>query len=362
MATEWYLMKPPYSQTSGFEDEVMDFAQDAFTEALDSPIAIDVEYCNSDLSIRTPIKAIIQNKVQDTKLNAFTRYLFVPVGLCKAGYYIYYKNRYWLIVGLVDDNGMYEKAVLNLCNWKLTWRNNDGNIIERWSNIKSASQYNNGQTDNRYYVIRTDQLLVCMPYDDECIMLDSGQRFIIDKRIEIYERSIGEDEESVTSNKVITYQVTRNDSVLYNYVDSGHYEILVTQDEQHKGDGFYRIGDKGYWLCLEKEHSGVIEDLSPKPDDDTIVTQKIIYDDNKIYSGLGATEFTAVFYDAEGNVIDGDAEWTINCDFLDKLQVDYINNTICISVDDFSLVNKSFELFLNDDDDTKITITIVALI
>ena len=67
-------------------------------------------------------------------------------------------------------------------------------------------------------------------------------------------------------------------------------------------------------------------------------------------------------YDAEGNVIDGNAEWTINCDFLDKLQVDYINNTICISVDDLSLLNKSFELFLNNDENTKLTITIVGLI
>ena len=362
MATEWYLMKPPYSQTSGFEDEVMDFAQDAFTEALDSPIAIEVEYCNADLSICSPIQAIIQNKVQDTKLNAFTRHLLVPIGTCKAGYYIHYKNRYWLIVGLVDDNGMYEKAVLTLCNWKLAWRNDKGNIVERWSSIQSASQYNNGQRDNRYYILRTDQLLICMPDDDECVMLDSGQRFIIDKRIEIYERSIGEDEKSVTSNKVITYQVTRNDSILYNYIDSGHYEVLVTQDEQHEGDGYYRVGDKGYWLCLEDEHSGVLEDLSSETETDTIAAAKIICDDNKIYSGLSASEFTAVFYDVEGNVIDGNAEWTINCDFLDKLQVDYINNTICISVDDLSLLNKSFELFLNNDENTKLTITIVGLI
>ena len=137
---------------------------------------------------------------------------------------------------------------------------------------------------------------------------------------------------------------------------------MVTQDEQHEGEGYYRVGDKGYWLCLEDEHSGVLEDLSSETETDTIATAKIICDDNKIYSGLSASEFTAVFYDAEGNVIDGNAEWTINCDFLDKLQVDYINNTICISVDDLSLLNKSFELFLNNDENTKLTITIVGLI
>ena len=361
MATEWYLLKPPYSQTSGFEDEVLGFSQDAFEEALDSPIAIDVLYCNADLSICSPIKAIIQNKVQDTKLNAFTRYLFVPIGTCKAGNLIKYKNRYWLIVGLVDDNDMYEKAVLVLCNWKLVWRNDSGKMIERWSNIQSASQYNNGQRDFRFYTLRTDQLLICMPFDDECILLDEGQRFIIDKRIEIYERSIGEDDISVTSNKVITYQVTRNDSVLYNYIDSGHYEVLVTQDEQHDGDGFYRIDGNGYWFCPKKEHN-LPSDNIPNDDDDTETTSKIIYDDDKIYVGLGAAEFTGIFYDEHGDVIDRQAEWTIVCDFVDKLQVDEINNTICISVDDFTLLNKSFELFLNNDEETKITVKIVALI
>lgn len=363
MATEWYLLKPPYSQTSGFEDEVMGFAKDAFEESLDSPIAIDVEYCNADLSICSPIKAIIQNKVQDTKLNAFTRHLLVPVGTCKSGFYIHYKNRYWLIVGLVDDNGMYEKAVLTLCNWKLSWLNSNGEVITRWSSIQSASQYNNGQRDNRFFTLRTDQLLICMPDDDECLMLDSGIRFIIDKRINVYEKEIGEDVSSVTSYKVITYQVTRNDSVLYNYIDSGHYEILVTQDEQHDGDGYYKMGDNGYWLCIETEHgSNHNHPIDDGDNVESIVSQKIIHDEDRIYLGLGAAEFTAIFYDENGDQVEKTAEWTINCDFKDKLQVDYINNTICISVNDYSLLNKSFELFLNNDEDTKLTITIVGLI
>lgn len=362
MATEWYLMKPPYSQTSGYEDEVMDYSRDAFEEALDTEIGIDVEYCNADLSICIPLRAIIQNRVQDTKLNAFTRHLLVPIGTCKAGYYIKYKNRYWLIVGLVDDNSMYEKAVLKLCNWLMSWINENGKVIERWAFIESASQYNNGQRDNRQYVIRTDQLMICMPDDEECLLLDSGQRFIIDKRITVYERSIGDDVNKETSFKLITYQLTRNDSVLFNYIDSGHYEILVTQDEQHNGDGYYRIDGKGYWLCPILEHNESIHDVTPDDDEPEIVTQEIVCDEPVIYLGLGASEFTAVFYDDHGNVIDGDSTWTINCDFEDRLEVDYINNTALISANDYKLVNRSFELLLNNDESTKLTIKIVGLI
>lgn len=368
MATEWYLLHPPYSQTSGFEDDVMDFSKNAFSEALDSPLALIVEYCNADLSSCKSIKAIIQNSVQDTKLNAFTRHILISIGTCKAGNYIKYKNRYWLIVGLVDDNGMYEKAVLKLCNWKMTWLNKDGKVVERWANIESASQYNNGQRNvsykgNALYTIRTDQLLICMPDDDECLMLDSEKRFIIDKRINVYERSIGNDVKVDTSYKLITYQLTRNDSVLYNYIDSGHYEILVTQDEQHSKDGYYRIGNNGYWVCLESEHGeSEIDTPSEDHDSETIVSKKIVCDSDKVYLGLGASEFTAMFYDENGNAIDGDAQWTIVCDFQEKMDIDYINNTIVIAVNDYSLLNKSFELFINNDESTKINVQIVGLI
>ena len=192
MAEEWYLLKPPYSQTSGFENDALDFSKDAFLETLDTEIAVDIEYCSPDLSECTPMRAVVMNRVQDTKLNAFKRHLYLPIGTCKAGYLVKYKNRYWLIEGLVDDNGMYEKAVLVLCNWLMTWLNDKGEVVQRWSNIQSASQYNNGQRENRYYTLRTDQLLVCMPYDKECIMLDESVRFIIDKRIEYYEQEIPE--------------------------------------------------------------------------------------------------------------------------------------------------------------------------
>ena len=43
MAIEWYLMKTPYDQLSGFESEALnDFGAEGFLEALDSGIALDV--------------------------------------------------------------------------------------------------------------------------------------------------------------------------------------------------------------------------------------------------------------------------------------------------------------------------------
>lgn len=339
MAQEWYLLKSPHSQLSGYETEALnDFAEEGFLEALDSGIAVDVELCNYDLSDCKQIRAIVEHTVQDTKLKTLTRLLLVPIGTCKAGMYVKYKNRFWLITGLVDDNTMYEKAVMQICNYYLTWVNNDGKIVQRWANITSASQYNNGETSTENYSVRSDQLMILTPDDDECVLLDSGKRFIIDKRCKIYERSFGADVMVNTSNPVAVYRLTRADSVLYDYQDSGHYELMVYQDEQRDTDGYYVIDGEGYWLCQEPEI---------KDDKMSFLTCSIECESSEIYDGLEAGEFTAKFFDADGCETNAIPRWEVKCDFADQLDIAYISNTVLISVDNPKLVNKSFELSLS---------------
>lgn len=356
MAQEWYLLKSPYSQLSGYENEILDdFAEEGFAEALDSSMAVDVELCNYDLSVCTSMRAIIQNRVQDTKLKTLQRHLFVPIGTCKAGMYIKYKNRYWLIIGLVDDNGMYEKAVMILCNYYLTWLNNKGEVIQRWVNITSSSQYNNGEWYNKNYTLRSDQLLILAPDDDECTLLETDKRFVIDKRCKIYEKDFNKDVLIETSKPLIIYALSRIDNILYDYSDSGHSEFMVTQDEKRDSDGYYVIDGKGYWLC----------DIPTLTTNKTaILSCSIECESDEIYDGLEAGVFTAKFYDSEGNEVSTTPHWQISCDFLSDINIEYVGNSILISVDNEKLVNKSFELFLSSEgyEPTSIVVTIKAFL
>lgn len=355
MARHWYLIKSPHAQISGFEDDALnDFAKEGFEEALESSIAVDIELCNYDLSICKTMKAIVQHNVDDTKLKTLSRELYLPIGTCKAGMYVKYKGRYWLIVGLVDDNKMYEKGIMVICNYLLTWQTKDKRIVQRWANITSASQYNNGETSAKNYDIRSDQLLILTSDDNDSMLLTNGQRFVIDRRCSIYEKSFDESVTCSTNNPILTYEFTRSDSVLYNYQDSGHYEFMVVQDEQHKNDGFYVIDGKGYWLCEEPN----IEDKS------MVLSSKIEYESLDIYNGLEPSVFLAKFYDAEGNVVNVTPQWKIICDFIDQLNIEYLNNSICISTNNKKLINKSFKLFLCADgyENISVTVTIKAFI
>lgn len=339
MAKEWYLLKTPHNQVSGYETEAMDdFAQEGFLEAIDSGMGDDIEIYNYDLSECRKLRAIVQGTVQDTKLKTHNRLLYVPIGTCKTGMYVKHKRRFWLITGIVDDNKMYEKCVMIICNYKISWLSKDGKVCQRWANVASASQYNNGETGGNYLKLRSDQLFVSVPNDDESLLLSAGERFIIDKRCEVYQKRFGDDVTVDTSNPLITYVLARPDNVLYDYQSSGYYEFMVIEDEQQKGDGYYVIDGKGYWLCKPAFNTS---NISPK--------SEIECNSLELYNGLGSSVFIAKFYDENGNIVDVAPNWEIKCDFLNQLKIEYRDNSIYISVDNNKLVGKKFTLSLSAD-------------
>lgn len=357
MAREWYLMESPHDQLSGFESEALDdFAQEGFLEILNSDIATEVELCNYNLSKRQQIKAIVQNTIQDTKLKTLSRQLLTEIGTCKAGMYVYYSGRYWLIVGVVDNNKVYEKSILSLCNHLLTWQNPEGKVVQRWANVLNASQYNNGEQKSKFYTVRSDQLLVFIADDDDDddgLRLTSGQRFIIDKRCKLYTSRFNEDVTQDTSNPVLTYKITRVNNVIDDYQDSGYLEFMLDEDEQHEEDGYYVIDDNGYWLC------GLKDKTEPSEDKITVLTSEIVAESYEVMNGVEPSVFMAKFYDEDGNEVNVDFTWEIESDFTDKLEITYADNAIYIYVDDNKLINKSFNLLLHSDDYDTVSAQIV---
>ncbi len=339
MATEWYLLSSPHSQVSGFESESLDdFGEEGFLEALDSDIALDVELYNYDLSECTQIRAFFNNRLTDTKLKTLVRHLIVPIGSCHAGMYAKVKGRFWLIVGIVDDNGIYEKAILSICNYYLSWLNKDGTPIQRWANIISASQYNNGEHNSLNYTVRSDQLLISLPDDYESLMLGQNKRFIIDRRCKLYEEEFADGVTINVENPVLTYEITRVDSILYDYQDSGLHQVMVTQDEQHDNDGYYVINGTGYWLCEIPEVGETTTDVQ---------RCEIEHDDDVIYNGIEPITFYGHFYDAQGTECEHPTpEWEVTGSCSGLLTLTYSGDDITISANNKRLINKSFTLLL----------------
>lgn len=346
---EWYLMQKP-TMTSGDESDILEeFGQDAIEELLESGAGEEVLLCNYDLSETKEIKALIIGNAQETKLKSFNRQIITPIGTIKPFSYVKRNDIYWLIIGIIDSNRIYEKAVMTMCNYYLTWVNFDGNIVQRWASLSSASQYNNGETGQQYYRVRSDQLLAAVPDDKEGISVDTGIRFIVDRRCKVYESEMPEDTEVLTGKKLLVYEATRSSNALYDYQTHGYTEFMMSQDEQRETDGYYKINGKGYWLAG-----------TPNTQTETDITvSNIVPIQDTLYIGVEPASFSAVFKNENG---EEDAtitpNWTINCDFADKLNVEYVGNLIMIDTDFSSLSNKSFELSLGADGYTTTTVIV----
>lgn len=209
----WYLLNQDTrpNVTGGYEnDAFLENKDDAFAEALETDIATSVILYNSDLSISKQTRCIIQGNTANTQLKSLERTVLFQIGTVKAGMYIFFENRYWLIDGYPGNNGIYEKATMVLCQYLLRWQNSFGEIIERWCNAVSASKYDVGENGNFTIALSSNTYTIKLPGDEECLNLDRKRVFI--------------DRKKINPDKV--FKLTRNDDVLYDYGDEYHGSIL----------------------------------------------------------------------------------------------------------------------------------------
>lgn len=337
---EWYLLTPNTRPniTGGYEnDSFIDYKEDAFYEMLQTDIASNVLLYNSDLSSSSRIRCVIQGNTADTQLKSMERVGLFSCGTVKAGMYIYFEDRYWLITGYPGTNGIYEKATMVLCQYKLRWQNSSGETIERWCNGTSASKYDMGENGNSTITLSSNTFALLLPDDEQVLELD-GKRVFIDKH---------------KNNPTKVYKVTRSDDILYDYGDShgGILSFIADKTELNPV-----IDNQELRIC--DYHSPAPSPEPPAPDETTDLSA-VISGGNTLRCGR-AKSWTVTFWDRNGNEIVGqNFQWKINSDYDIKQMVD--GQRIQLKVDDEQLIDCSFLLSVITDDNViaKVEITII---
>lgn len=303
---EWYLDNQ-IPNIGGFEsDAITDYAQSDFQNLLYTSVAKDLVLYSHDMSEQTNIRGVVQGVYYDTREKSTDRQLLVPIGTCNAGMYIGIGSKIYLIDGMPDNNGVYEKATMVLCNWLFKWQNSKGEIISRWGNFKSASKYNDGTTGNSVIEIGSDQLSVTIPLDYESIHINRGIKFFID---------YNEDNPTV-------YELSNPTNVLYHYGENNG----VT-----------------HWIVKETPYSPTTDDLmhgvcnyrtqnEQNPVD--IWRMVLSYKSTNLYLGGAYKDIDALLVDANDNevYIDADSDnandieyvWTVTSNISNY--IDYVAN------------------------------------
>ena len=228
---EWYLTNPKPNITSGYENDALsDYAQDNFTDVLETKFSDTALLFNYSLSESKEIKCVIQGNIANTQLKSMERTILVPIGTLHSGDYVFFEDEYWIVDGRPGNNKSYEKATLKECQYKLRWQKDDGTIIERWANLTSSSKYDVGENGNNTITLTSNNYLIIIPNDEDSMTLD-GKRVFIDL--------------SDIPEKV--FKITRNDDVLFNHHGhGGTLNLIADKVELNKDKDNQELGICNY--------------------------------------------------------------------------------------------------------------------
>lgn len=335
---EWYLTnnyRPVI--VSGYETDAMtEFATDNFDDVLETSFSDFVLLYDSTLTDSKKIRCVIQGNSADTQLKSMERIGLFPIGTVKAGMYIYFENRYWLIVGYPSNNKVYEKAVMKMCQYKLKWQNDKGDTIERWANMTSASKYDVGEKAGETTILTSDNLTVVLPDDDESLYLD-GKRVFIDRK----------------NPKREVYKITRSDNVLYDYGEDHGGVLSFIADKTE----FNEQTDRPDLEICDYEPPALTED-DKTPISRSSVTG-IISGGKTLKVGFERTYKAEIYKDGELIEWSSDFSWAVTGDaFVTQLCEDEV---IKIRVDDENMAGKTFRLHILHNDDILNTISVMVL-
>lgn len=334
---EWYLIgnKTKPNMIGGYENQsFLDYKEDAFSESLETDVATTVLLCNSDLSVKNEIRCIIEGNVADTQLQSMQRKGLFTRGTVKDGMYIFFDGGYWLVIGFPGTNGIYEKATMSLCQFKLRWQNSDGDIVERWAYAEDFTKYSNGLTGNSTLTIGDNQYGLTLPIDEETKKLKRDMRFPIDfddsKQPDIY--------------KLTNRKVKLNDNNPSGR--GGTMIVTMSFDAFNPNDDKKVTMEDGQevWICNYNSSHSPLPPTPPEPDETTDLSA-VISGDLELQIGWGNTYFVTFTDKKTGNPVDWntvDFTWNISNDF--DIEQTINNNEIDLYVEDEDLVDEKFKL------------------
>ena len=219
------------------------------------------------------------------------------------------------------------------CNYLLKWQLSDGKIVQRWTNIVSASKYDTGENGNSTIVLSSNNFTILMGYCDEALELEEKRVFIDIRKV---------------PKKV--FKITRGDDVLYNAGNMGMLlSFIADKVELNKETDNQELG-----ICDYIDSSPTTPPSEPTTPDETADLSAVISGNTNLKVGFSRT-YTTTLSDKDGNAVQWDDTkygWNVTSDFDVKQSV--TENKISLTVEDEDFIDSSFILSVIKLDDNSV--------
>ena len=242
----------------------------------------------------------------------------------KIGDYIHdtKDDTYWLVYTAFNVNDIEYTGKLIQCNYLLRWQLSDGKIVQRWTNIVSASKYDTGENGNSTIVLSSNNFTILMGYCDEALELEEKRVFIDIRKV---------------PKKV--FKITRGDDVLYNAGSIGMLlSFIADKTELNKDKDNQELG-----IC-DYIHPATPTPPKPSNPDETADLSAKISGNTNLRIGVTRT-YTVTLSDKEGNAVqwnDTKYSWNVISDF--DVSQTVTENKISLTVEDEDFIDSSFLL------------------
>lgn len=232
-------------------------------------------------------------------------------------------DTYWLVYNSFNVNDVHYEGKMIQCNYLLRWQLSNGNIIERWTNIVSASKYDVGETGNSTIVLSSNNYTILIGYCEEGFELE-GKRVFIDMK-------------PINPTKV--FKITRSDDVLYNSGNMGMLLSFIADKTEFNPN----TDNQELRIC---SYIDSVSSLPPQQfhTDEMVSMKATILGNRNLKHGFTRT-YAVSFTDNDDNHLDWyavDFYWNIVSDFDVKKSMK--ENTIDLSVTDENFIGRSFLL------------------
>ena len=270
-----------------------------------------------------PAKVRIYKRKYSSLNGNYQNFLTTYDNPIKIGEYLHdtKDNTYWLIYNSFNVNDVHYEGKMIQCNYLLRWQLATGGIVERYSNIVSASKYDVGETGNSTLVLSSNNYTILIGYCDEGFELE-GKRVFIDMK-------------PIKPTKV--FKITRSDDVLYNSGNMGSLlSFIADKTEFNPGKDNQELR-----ICDYIDPSFPLPPTPSEPNETTDL-RCVISGNTNLKNGYRRS-YSVAFTDTNGNAVDWknvDYKWKIISDF--DVKQTFIDNKITVSVNDENLIGGSF--------------------
>lgn len=333
-----------HSGSTAREEMIID-GQNLLKEELehDSSYSPTMYFWNSVLGCddRPAIIRIFKRKYSSLNGN-YQNFLTTYDNPIKIGEYLHdtKDDTYWLIYNSFNVNDVHYEGKMIQCNYLLKWQLANGEIIERYSNIVSASKYDVGETGNSTLVLSSNNYTILIGYCEEGFELE-GKRVFIDMK---------------PTKPTKVFKITRSDDVLYNSGNMGSLlSFIADKTEFNPNDDNQELR-----ICDYNKNTTPIPPQPSIPDETTDL-RCVISGNTNLKNGYRRS-YTVTFSDKDGNVVNWqnvDYQWNVRSDFDVKQTI--VDNKITVSVNDENLIGGSFfvQILINDTVVSEIKVNII---